>query len=531
MLVAIRADASTALGGGHVVRCAALARALQHCGARCVLLCADEAGHAIDSLLAQGLAVLRLPATPRPPGAAPWALDTAADAAHSLAALRTLDARPEWLVVDHYGIDAAWQDLVRPAVGRLLVIDDLADRPHRADTLVDPGLSAAPQRYQAWLPAACKRLLGPRFALLRPDFAAAAAAAAATSNSTSDAAATASVAATGAARPTADAAPRLLACMGASDPHNALGTVLDAWQQLPAPRPPLDIAVGAASPHLARLRARCTGLPGVNLQVQVQAPDMAALMARASLLIGSAGGISWERCAMGLPAISGTVAANQRANLDALTRQRTGLSVGDWSRVDPSALARLLQRLLQRPALQARMARRARRLVDGQGALRVALHLAADHLTLRAATTDDAEAAWLWRNAEATRRQSFDTRALPWDEHLAWWSASLRHPARSLLVAQVGRQAVGVLRLDRAASDATVSVYLDPRFTGLGLGPPLLRAGQRWATEHLPGCALRAEIRPDNHVSIRSFEAAGYQRRPDHWRWDAHATAPSGPQP
>ena len=496
MLVVFRADTSTQLGSGHVVRCAALAQALQRAGARSVFLGAEEDGHMLGWLAAQGWETIALPPHRRAPDAHPWQIDAATDADHTLKALGRLNARPDWLVADHYGIDDRWESAVQPAVGRMLAIDDLANRPHLADTLVDPNLQQRADRYRALVPTAGRALLGPRFALLRREFA--------------DLVPN--------VRRNANAPQRLLACVGGTDPLNALGTVLDAWELLTEPRPELDVAVGIGSPNVNELGERCSRLAGVKLHLQT--PHMATLMERADLLLGSAGSISWERSCMGLPAIMGTTAENQRSNLELQARARTGISIGDWAQCSAARLAALIERVLDKPRLMARMASRSRRLVDARGTTRVAVHMAAARIKLRPARTEDAIVAWRWRNDKATRRHFNDPRPVELEAHLSWWNATLADPTRDLLIAEVGQISVGVIRLDQDDGSTMVSIYLDPDLVGLGAGPQVLYAAQRFNAARRPGALLCAQIVPQNTASIASFEAAGFLHFNGHWRWE-----------
>jgi RimJ/RimL family protein N-acetyltransferase len=177
--------------------------------------------------------------------------------------------------------------------------------------------------------------------------------------------------------------------------------------------------------------------------------------------------------------------------------------------------------VLARPRLLARMRRRSLALVDGLGALRVALALRGEALSLRAATLEDDARVWPWRNDPATRRFSRSDRQLTLDEHRAWWARALADRDRKLFLAQCGGRDVGVLRLDlEAGSCAEVSIYLDPVFTGLGLGAVILRSGQSWARS--AGLKrLEAHILPGNAASIAVFESAGFERRQERWIWEA----------
>lgn len=354
--------------------------------------------------------------------------------------------------------------------------------------LVDQNLQPIAGQYLQWIPQSCATLLGPEFALLRPDFA---------------------MVRDQFPPPRSSDKPRILACMGGTDPKDVLSTILAAWTLLPAPRPALDIAVGHNSPNLEKLRQNCAGLDDVQLHVQTA--EMAVLMARSRLLVGTAGSISWERCCVGLAAIMGVTANNQRSNLQLLVEKRTGIAVGDWDAASPGALATTMQRVLSRPTLLDRMAARARKLVDGRGAQRVTALMLRKALFLRPAVASDATRAWPWRNAESTRRYFHDPTPLDYDTHIAWWNAVLCDGDRTLLLGMIGAMPVGVLRLDRKDAEAKVSVYLDPALTGLGLGPEMLRAGVGWSQRHLSKLKrLNAEILPQNGASISAFRAAGF---------------------
>lgn len=492
MFVVVRADASIHLGTGHVARSVALGLALRRVGARTLFLCASGPGNQLGWVRDQGFDAVELD-TKLPDGPEPWRVDAEADAESTCDALNRLGQKPDWIVVDHYGLDALWERRVCQRGTRLLAIDDLGNRTHASDSLVDPNLQPDAARYDGVLDPRCRRMIGPRYALLRPEFR------------------------RGATRPPSRPR-RVLACMGGTDPHDALGTVLDAWALLPQARPRLDIVVGAGSPNVLSLCQRCALLPDVELHVQTS--KMARLMAQADLMVGSAGGVSWERCCAGLPSVMATTADNQRANLAALARARTGIAIGEWQRVGPVPLAKLLQELIERPSLLARMSARAVALVDGRGAERVAVHMASAWVKVRPAAPDDAAGAWVWRNAESTRRHFHDAAPVPLPQHMSWWQRTLADPQRELLVAEIGSLPVGIVRLDHADDSSTTSIYLDPALVGVGLGPQILRAVQRHVRAASQPRPLRAEILATNTASQRGFERAGFSRQGDYWIWE-----------
>ncbi|KQV89848.1 hypothetical protein ASD15_24385 [Massilia sp. Root351] len=515
MKVVIRCDAAPAIGTGHVVRCLTLAERLRAGGAQVRFICRAHPGHMAGAIAARGFAVGLLPApaaaNPAPAQAEPPAPAHAAwlgagwqqDAADTLAAMAEGgDARPDWLIVDHYGIDAAWQRAVRPAVQRLMVIDDLADRPHDCDLLLDQNLAdAGAARYAGLVPPHCQLLCGPRYALLRDEFAQARAALA----------------------PRSGRLQRLLVFIGGADLHDETGRVLDALAELHAAGQPLaaDVVVGAAYAAHEALAARCAALPGVRLHRQVS--NMAELMAGADLAIGAGGGAMWERCSVGLPAIVLAVAGNQRPGCEAMGRAGAALYVGGPG---PDSGARLLAALrlaCASPWLLQHLAAASLALVDGQGAARVARRLAAlplaAGLRLRPAAAADCDAVWAWRNDDTVRRHSGDSAALPLAAHRQWYAGVLADPERQLLLAEIGAEVAGVLRYDRKQNQATISVYLTPAFLGKGIGPALLEQGSAWVARHWAGVdTIEALVRPQNLASAEAFATAGFSLEFDIYR-------------
>jgi len=496
MQVAIRTDAALHIGTGHVMRCLTLAERLRAGGAEVLFICRQHDGHLCQFIEARGYAVARLPAPPaqwqapaEPPHGAWLGADWAQDAAETTAALPW---RPDWLVIDHYAIDRRWQQAMRPAVQRIMVLDDLADRPHDCDLLLDQNAAEAPQaRYEGLLPPHCQRLLGPQYALLRPEFAAARAALA----------------------PRSGQLRRLFVFIGGADPDNVTGRVLQAVAAAGLPQLALDVVIGGANPHHAALAAQCAALPGARLHRQVD--NMAELMAGADLAIGAGGGAMWERCAVGLPAIVLAVADNQQPGCQAMARQGRILYLGQAAQLAPAALPAALRLAAASPWLLQQLSDASLALVDGRGAERAARRMAALQLAgglmLRPATAADCDAIWAWRNAEQVRRFSGDSAAIPLERHRQWYAAALADPQRLLLVGEIDGQPAGVLRYDRRQDLATISVYLTPDFLGQGIGASLIAAGSAYVARHWPQLAqIEALVRPQNAASAAVFATAGF---------------------
>lgn len=343
MKVAFRADASVHIGTGHVMRCLTLADELTYQGHECLFVCREHQGHLGDLITSKGYGLTLLPSHsangPESRDASsdnyalwlgvPWQED----------ARQTFDVltqwKPEWLVVDHYALDAKWERALANAVGSIMVIDDLANRPHQCALLLDQNLGRKVSDYDELLPVDCQRLIGPRYALLRPEFA--------------------ELRERSLARRQKPEIKRILISLGGVDRTNVTGRVLDALVESTLPHDiELDIVMGAAAPFLNDVRLQAAELP-FRAIVSVNVEDMAARMYLADLSIGAVGSTSWERCCMGLPAILMVLAENQKSAAEALKRSGAviitdsglGIRAELETLLSPSACEYTLNRMVQ----------------------------------------------------------------------------------------------------------------------------------------------------------------------------------------
>ncbi len=401
------------------------------------------------------------------------------------------------VVVDHYSFDARWHRRVAAALdANIAAIDDLADRELAVGLLVDHNLSDnARAKYAGRIGAETRVLAGPRHALLGPSYA------------------------TLAPREADNTVASIGLFFGGVDVAGLSSLALRACREVVAFRGPIEIATTSAHPQLEALRALAAAHPPTTLLVD--SPELSAFFGRHGLQIGAAGGATWERCCAGAPMLLLVAADNQLAVVTQLVARGAAAALPAVASLDVQQVGALVAELLADAPRRHAMARRARALVDGLGARRVALAMLGYIAALRPARADDAVQAHAWRNHPSTREVSRDAREISLDEHRQWWQRALANPARRLFVAHVGRVDVGVLRLDLEGDRAEVSIYLDPACTGLGLGPWLLRAAQRHVADEPVLRGLMAHIRPGNHASEAAFAAAGFARGEAFWTWNS----------
>lgn len=328
MNVVFRTDASVQIGTGHVMRCLTLADALRERGARCTFICRAHTGNLINLIRQRGYPVLELPAqesqtvsiSPDSLKHAQWlGTDWVTDVKHTREALGSQVV--DWLVVDHYALDYQWEQALRPHCQHLMVMDDLADRAHDCDLLLDQNLGRTELDYSPYLPLKVTTLIGPRYALLRPEFGA--------------------LRATSLGRRTHPRIKRLLITMGGVDKANVTGDVLNALRNCTLPPDShITVVMGTHAPWLNNIQATSQTMPW-STQVLVNVNHMARLMAESDLIIGAAGGTVWESCSLGLPSLVIALADNQRTGASAL--RKAGAALTFENGLDVSAL---LQHLL-----------------------------------------------------------------------------------------------------------------------------------------------------------------------------------------
>lgn len=356
MRVVFRVDSSSLIGTGHLVRCLTLANALRERGAEVEFISREHPGNLLARLAAEGFATTTLPApaAKADPSSESNAEDYAAwlgvpaaeDAAQTIEALDA--AAPDWLVVDHYGLDSEWETRLRPHVGRILAIDDLANRTHDCDVLLDQNYFADPEsRYRGLVPPGCRFLVGPRYALLRPEYR------------------------EYRAKPHGPDGEvrRVLVFLGGTDRHGVTAMALEALSAPGLAHLHVDVVVGAnnASPErieeLAVQRGRTT--------LETPRPHLADLMWRADVAIGAGGATTWERMCIGLPSVTMSVAENQRPGCEALARAGLIGYGGHVAQFGVEDLRRALDDLIRDGARLSKLRRENRGLVDGCGAMRV----------------------------------------------------------------------------------------------------------------------------------------------------------------
>jgi UDP-2,4-diacetamido-2,4,6-trideoxy-beta-L-altropyranose hydrolase len=353
MKVAFRTDASISIGTVHFMRCLTLAVELKQKDFEVIFISYNLPAYLCDMLKKNGFAyvLLGVIGTREPTDEllhSSW-LGTSQhqDAKATVQALS--DNFCDWLIVDHYALDERWEKTVRVCCKKLMVIDDLADRSHQCDLLLDQNLGRQLNDYVNLVPKHCKVLAGSQYALLRPEFAA--------------------LRSYSLQRRKQPVLKQMLITMGGIDQPNATGQVMQLLKSCILPQDcRISVVMGAEAPWLQQVRAQAQDMPWPT-EVLVNVSNMAQRMADSDLAIGAAGSTSWERCCLGLPTLMVVLADNQRAIAEVL--QAAGAAkILDNAFAVPTRSEVLSSFVTNTKALY-EMSIKAARIVDGLGAASV----------------------------------------------------------------------------------------------------------------------------------------------------------------
>lgn len=355
MRIIFRVDASIEMGSGHVMRCLTLADALTQAGAECHFICREHPGHLNALITERGHIVYSLPyieqhkqgqhSKAEELAHANWLGATQEQDLESCIPILKL-LQPDWLVVDHYAIDKCWQQELRAYCQKIMVIDDLADRQHDCDLLLDQTFGRSSEDYLPLVPQDCQVLCGAHYALLRPEFA-----------QWRD---------YSLKRRAQGQLEHLLINLGGVDKDNITTEILQALANTALPdNCRITVVMGVTSPWVKEVEEQAEQMPW-STEVKVGVSNMAELMANSDLAIGAAGATSWERCCLGLPTIMIVLADNQKLAAKALEKINAALKLS-YDETFSLALSETFNSLFRRTSLLDKMSQSAQRVTSGLG--------------------------------------------------------------------------------------------------------------------------------------------------------------------
>ena len=496
MKIIFRTDASHQIGSGHVMRCLTLAEELRRTGAIVVFITRTHFGNLNGYIESKDFNIYCLPkpqsaeSQENLSGYEQWlGVEEKIDADETIQILDGI--KPDWLILDQYALGEVWEGLLKPHINKLMVIDDLFNRNHDCDLLVDQNYSHDQGRYDPFISKDTIKLLGPKYVLLRKEF---------TDNRAST-------------EVKDNAIKRVFIFFGGSDPDNLTTTALKALMHPDLIHMLVDVVIGRSNSNEETVKALVAKRQNTALYIQVE--NMAEIMLRADIALGAGGTATWERMSIGLPSIIVTFADNQVALTKDLAQDNIVTWLGSVDEVDVPEIYNSMLNAIASPLHLKEQSSRGLQLISGKGAQTIAKLITlgpdANTLSVRKAKASDCLLYWNWANDSIVRENAFNQNTIDWNDHQAWFNKCLNDPEKTLMLIECEFGPVGQVRFERSDSFFTIDYSIGKLFRGFSLGAVLLSKAiiNLKSTESF---MLIGNVKDSNLASAKVFQQLGFKK-------------------
>lgn len=458
-----------------------MAETLRSRGNEVLFICRDDLSKSFKVLEDRLFKVILLPAN-----SASSQISQEADADETIEALGSL--RPSWLVVDSYNLDEKFEKKLREYVEKIAVIEDLANRRHDCDLLLDQNCSdRMDETFKPLVPVSCNFLIGPKYAMISSVFAK-----------------IREVSLTSRAE-----LKRVFVFCGGADPKNLTKLVLDALNGDEFDEIKIDVVVGAQNHNFSAEKPERKKL---NITFHPSGNDFAKIMSKADLAIGAGGTTTWERMCLGVPSIVVSIAENQVPTCEKLGREGLIQYLGKQTEVTKESVARVVREFLKTPTELSVVSIKSQILVDGKGCMRVAEAMcpsSESELKVRLATKDDCVDYFNWANDPLVREQSLNSAVIEWDEHQKWFSEKISSSMSEMYVVEASGLPVGQVRFELVAETAEINYSLDELVRGRSWAATAVDLAIN-AFRNRSAVPLRAFVKNQNISSRSTFFKLGF---------------------
>ena len=481
MKIVFRVDASREVGFGHLSRCINLAEVLRSRGNDVLFICREDESKSFKVLEDRLFKTCILPRN-----TASSQISQEVDANETVKALDGL--RPSWLVVDSYELDDIFEQKLRGFVEKIAVVEDLANRHHDCDLLIDQNYSdRTVETFKRQVPETCKFLIGPKYALLNSVFA--------------------KIREVSVAQRTE--LKRIFVFCGGSDPNNLTKTVLDALGRDEFSEIKVDVVIGSQNQNL---KAELTNPYKSNIEFHESGDNFAKILSSADLVIGAGGTTTWERMCLGLPSIVVSIAENQNPACEKLGSDGLVNYLGAQASLRSGVIRDAVIEAKNNYASLFDQIERGQILVDGRGCERVAEVMcpsAESDLVVRLAKADDCIEFFNWANDPVVREQSLDTAEIEWTDHQKWFDEKIKSDSTEIYVLEASGLPVGQVRFEKLGSVAEINYSLDDLVRGRGWASLMLEMAMEKYLER-GAVPLKAVVKSENKISQSIFFKIGF---------------------
>ncbi|WP_412051299.1 UDP-2,4-diacetamido-2,4,6-trideoxy-beta-L-altropyranose hydrolase [Hoeflea sp. Naph1] len=493
MLFIFRVDASSSIGSGHVMRCLNLAHCLSFRGGRIIFVMRPLGGNLIERVKENGFDVLEICSQFNDK-----IISEEIDATEFVEVISNYeDVKHEekhtktWVVVDNYKLSSCWESQVKRIFSRIVAIDDVADRTHNVDLLIDQNLvESENSRYDNLIPFYSETLIGPKYAMIDSEYKFERCKLTRNSKIINN----------------------IIIYFGLSDKKMTLMAV-ESLCVLPNEFSAL-IVIDDHNVQIESINRIVSA--DKRFRVSGQLPRLTHIMAESDLFVGACGTTSWERLCLGLRAVVVTLADNQEALARTLDKNGFIYWLGRSETITKTTMVRGLKKALNTP-LDPSIASRMMKMVDGLGAERVADMLMFDGsegMKLRMVQKSDSDTILKWANDPDTRRNAFNNAQISKNEHSVWFRRQIDSPRIVFYLALTPHgEPVGHVRFEYQPDHSwQISYLVAPFFRRRGVARIMLQQCIAKIFDDLGNKFLSAYVKPTNIASLRVFKLLGFTK-------------------
>lgn len=476
--IVFRCDGSPLIGSGHVMRCLSLAEYLKAKAFEIIFWVSQETIEHIPHLTESGFkTTTHSPSEPY-----------------------------DWLIVDHYGLDREFEAEARGLANKIMVIDDLADRKHDCDILLDQTWGRRKTDYASLIPPHAIQLLGTSFAILREEF----------RNIRED------------LNRKFETPQSILICFGGVNPKQASEKAIAMLSDYTERTLDITITLGGNEDVLSPVEKAVSQAEKTskhNYTLRQNANDMTALMTNADLAIGAGGTMSWERCAMALPCLTLELADNQANVLKQLDEVGAIENLGKIEELSDDDFLNAFKALINDSKTLKNMSDTAASICDARGVERILCHLLKpsldkleNNVTIRMADKEDCEQVYQWQTEDGARQYARNPEPPQYEEHVQWFHNKIRCPSSYLFIVSTNGKPCGIARLDPKSDDKIESAYeVSILISQQSQGKGVAKAALDQLSKYAPNANLIAEVNAKNNASIQLFKNSGYVQCDKTW--------------
>lgn len=497
MFVIVFADASYNLGQGHITRTLSLAKELRKRGISVEYFCRPLEGDQISRLRTEGF-IVHTPVEPEIDESTPDEMTVYTEWGKVAPVLKTISEknRIDWVVVDNYSIGVEFEESLSALGCRVMAIDDLPNRNHFCDLLLDQNYNENQHRYNELIPERCVKLLGCEYSLLRPEF-------------------------ESQRRKMKNRNGRISKILISFGGYDRTGETLKAMKAVAS----LDgkdmsfvVVADKRNKNIEEIKSLSASDARFSLHSYVL--NMDELMAEADIALGAGGSTTWERCCLGLPALITVTAENQNDLAEMGVRSGAMQVLGRWDEVTSEMITGKIEELLNHPEYLVEMSEKAMGLVDGLGAVKVAGVIKSikeekmdmqRRLEYREVVKEDCDLLFEWVNESVTRKASFNKDKINYENHVKWFENRVESSLSQIIIFIESNIPIGQVRLESDGCNVEIGISIGALARGKGFSVEMLTIARQYSKKVFVGQPLIAHIKCENDKSINAFTRSGFE--------------------